>query len=312
MVPLYILGILLAGFILTVASDQVVKVTNTLAKTLRIKSFVVGFVLIGATTSLPEIFIASQAVRDGSVEIAVGNLLGGIILLTGIVFGLGAMALGKINLNHGLTKYDILFSSIILVSPAFVLWDGELTRGDGVLLFFLYCIQLIAFGEREHVVTVVEKRVSSLKHPLHLVAVLAISLVGIAVASRGVVVISEFIAHIVGIPELVFGLFIISIGTNLPEITLTIEAIIKKQRNIAYGSVLGSSVVNPAIMGMIGIFSPFTVGDLEKLRITLVFLFFAAGYFYWAASSRREITRKEGVGLFVMYLMFIAFEIIQF
>jgi len=113
MVPLYILGILLAGFILTVASDQVVKVTNTLAKTLRIKSFVVGFVLIGATTSLPEIFIASQAVRDGSVEIAVGNLLGGIILLTGIVFGLGAMALGKINLNHGLTKYDILFSSII-------------------------------------------------------------------------------------------------------------------------------------------------------------------------------------------------------
>lgn len=309
MVFVLILGFLFTAALLNYCADHVVRITNSLSKSLHIKSFIIGFVLVGITTTFPEMFVAANAVTSGLPEITVGNLLGGIILLTGFVFGLGSIALGRITLNHGFTKFDILLSSIILASPVFVLWDGELTRLDGVLLVFLYCVQLVALGQREHVVTMVEEHVSMIKHPVHQALVFLFGVIGVAAASHIFIFICKTLAQMIDIPELVLGLFVVSIGTNLPEIFLTIDAVVKKQRNIAYGSILGSSVINPAVLGVIGVFSPFVVGDLGKLRITLIILFFAAAYFYWAASSKRDITRTEGVGLFLMYLLFICLEL---
>jgi len=309
MVVVLILGFFITAALLNYCADHVVRITNSLSKSLRIKSFIVGFILVGITTTLPEMFVAANAVLTGLPEIAVGNLLGGIILLTGFVFGLGSIALGRVSFNHGFTKFDILLSSIILASPVFVLWDGELTRLDGVLLVFLYCIQLVALGQREHIVTTVEERVSMIKHPVHQALVFFFGVFGVAAASHIFIFICKMLAGMIHVPELVLGLFIVSIGTNLPELFLTIDAVVRKQRTIAYGSILGSSVINPVVLGAVGIASPFVVGDLGKLRITLIILFFAAAYFYWAASSRRDITRTEGVGLFLMYLLFVCLEL---
>ncbi len=309
--------LLSAGFFLTAAllnycADHVVRITNSLSQSLKIKSFIVGFVLVGFSTTFPEFFVAINAVRTGLPEIAVGNLLGGIILLTGFVFGLGSIALGRISLNHGFTKFDILLSSIILASPVFVLWDGAMTRIEGVMLIFLYCIQLVALGQREHVISTVEERVSMIKHPVHQALVFFFGILGVAAASQIFIIICTMLAQLLHIPEFVLGLFIVSIGTNLPEIFLTLDAVIKKKQTIAYGSILGSSVINPAVLGAVGIASPFVVADIAKLRITLIILFFAAAYFYWAASSRRDITRTEGVGLFLMYLLFVCLELFPF
>jgi len=102
---------------------------------------------------------------------------------------------------------------------------------------------------------------------------------------------------------------LVTFGTNLPEITLAVEAILKKKRDIAFGDVLGSAVINTPILGIICIISPFSVPDYLRMRVTLALLFIVSLFFFIAALSKRDITRKEGLVLLASYVLFVVFEL---
>ncbi|KKW32063.1 MAG: Na+/Ca+ antiporter, CaCA family, partial [Candidatus Uhrbacteria bacterium GW2011_GWA2_53_10] len=106
-----------------------------------------------------------------------------------------------------------------------------------------------------------------------------------------------------------FGLFFLSLGTNLPELALAFESIRHRRREIAFGDFLGSSAANTLILGLLGLVAPFGGAGNGRLFGALVLLGSVCVYFLWAISSGREISRKEGVGLLVFYLLFVAYEL---
>lgn len=299
------------GAILAVSANWVVKATAYFSKRLQVQSFLLGFLVLGFATTIPEMFVAFQAVTDGVPQLSVGNLLGGSILLMSFVMGGSALFLRRIILDHGMTTWDIGLSTLVIGMPALALWDGKLTRLEGFVLFVIYVVHIFFINHEQHVIDRVEHHVRNIKHPLHALMLGIGGLVGLAFSSRFIVTIGEGMARQFFISPFVIGLFLITFGTNLPELTLAVQAIIRKKRDVAFGDVLGSAVINTPILGIICMVSPFSVPDHLRMRATLILLAGTALYFWWGASSKRDITRREGVVLVIIYFLFVAFEMMK-
>jgi len=311
MIALYILAFILSGVVLAVCANWVVRSVSYFSQALHVKSFLLGFLLLGVATTIPEMFVAYQSVHDGVPQLAVGNLLGGSILLLSFVMGTSAIFLKRIVLDHGMRTMDIGISSLVVFAPAIMLWDGTLSRAEGALLVIVYLIHIFLINKEQQLVGHIEEHAHHVKHGGHAIFLSIVGLAGMAIASRSIVTIGEHVVQLVHMPTFVVGLFLITFGTNLPEISLAVEAVIKKKRDIAFGDILGSSVINTPILGIIGLLAPFTIADHERIRVTLLLLALVALFFYWAASSKRDVTRKEGFVLLVVYGSFVLFEMMH-
>ncbi len=307
----YAIAFLVLGIVLAKSADWVVKATAFIAHKAHIRSFLLGFLLLGFATTIPEMFVAYQSVLDGVPQLSVGNLLGGSILLLSFVMGGSAIILKRIQLDHGLSVFDIGMSSVVILSPTLVIWDGNLTRLEGWILVGIYIAQLVFINKEQHVADTMEHHANQVSHAWHALGLLVGGLVGMAVASRYIVTIAEIVAKTFSIPAFVIGLFLVTIGTNLPELTLAIQAIVKKQKDIAFGDILGSSVINTPLLGILCIIRPFSIPDHERMQVTLILLALVSIFFFWAAATKKDITRREGVVLFVIYIAFVWFEMLK-
>lgn len=304
----YIPVFFILGFILVKSADAVVKAVSYLSRSLRIESFLFAFFLLGFATTIPEMFVAGQSILDGIPQLSTGNLLGGSILLLSLVMGGSAIFLGRVVLNHGMTVRGIGMSAIVVAAPAIALWDGALTRTEGVFLIIVYLLHVVMLNKEQHMTQKIEIYATHVKHAGHAVFLGIAGLAGIGISSRILVFMAETIVHRLGISPFILGLFLVTVGTNLPELALAFEAVIKKKRDIAFGDILGSAVINTPLLGLVCIIAPFSVADLLRLRVTLVLLFFTAVFFFWAATSKRDISRREGIGLLILYILFVLIE----
>lgn len=302
------ISILIAsGIVLTGAANVVVKESSSLAKKLGFSSFTIGFLLLGVLTSTPELFVAMQAAIEGIPELAVGNLLGGSILLLSLVMGIVAILLGRVSLDHQLSTGELWAMMGVIAVPITVLWDERLTRPEGLFLVGVYGLHAFILNrddKKSH-----RKSKSLVKGLGRHLFVLVLGIGAMFMSSRLIVTSAEVIMGLFSIAPIVFGLFFLSLGTNLPEIALAYESIRHRRREIAFGDFLGSSAANTLILGILGVIAPFTGGN-GRLVGALLLLGSITIYFLWAISSGRTISRKEGIGLLVFYLLFVGYELI--
>ena len=111
------------------------------------------------------------------------------------------------------------------------------------------------------------------------------------------------------IGPVVFGLFILSFGTNLPELALVARAIHHKGKDLALGDFLGSAAANTLILGCVGLFSPYVSTEPHRVSSALAILAAISIFFLWSFTTGRALSRKEGVGLLIFYVLFIGYEL---
>lgn len=303
------IGLLLGfGLVLAASAQIVVQAASVLARRFGLTSFAIGFLLLGVLTSTPEFFVAIQSAAAGVPQLSMGNLLGGSILLLSLVMGITSTLLGRISLDHRLSFREIILASSVVASPILVLWDGNLTRPEGIFLIGLYLLHgfLLNHKGRNGKKKMSYQRFHGVWHE---VGTLILGFGAMLVASKVIVESAQVITASLRMPPFVFGLVLLSIGTNLPEFALAIEAAVQRRKTIAFGDFLGSSAANTFILGLLGWFTPFEVATSERLWFSLVLLGSVTAFFLWALSSRRDITRKEGVGLIFFYVAFVVFEL---
>lgn len=304
-------GLLLGfGLVLAGSAQMVVGAAATIASRLGLRSFTIAFLLLGVLTSTPEMFVALQSVIEEVPQLSMGNLLGGSILLLSLVMGVSSVLLGKITLNHDLTFGEIVLSSAVVAAPVAVLWDGRLSRLEGWFLVGVYVVHALLLNKEERIVRHLEKHAKQAKNLTTHLLQLTIGFVGMALSSRVMVQQAEAISARFLIPPFVFGLILLSLGTNLPEFALAFEAVVARRKIIAFGDFLGSAAANTLILGFLGIVSPFAVDGQGRLWFSLVLLGSVTAFFIWALSSRRDINRKEGLGLLLFYALFVVFELL--
>jgi len=301
---------LLSAIILSRSAALLIKTLQKISTYLRLSQFVVGFIIMAVATSLPELLVGVTSALAGEPTLALGTVLGSNIANLTLVIGLAAVSARGIRIEPRTSDRDIFYMTISACAPIILLWDGVLSRTEGValLLFFaIYMYRLMTEGEQytkkykhnHHNAVTVAKLLARF-------AVGATFLIGSAhiLVQNSIALASDF-----NLPLVLVGLFVVAIGTSLPELAFSIPALIKRQSGMVFGNILGSVATNATlILGVTAVIRPIQITHHSLFIVSSFFLTAVLAIFILFIRSHRKLSWMEGLGLVFIYILFIIFE----
>ena len=287
---------------LGISADLVVRNIKHISAVLRIRLFAFG-ILLGLVTTLPELTVGINATLEGVAGLSVGNLLGGIIVLFGLVVGSSLILNRKIstdgNLKTLIPEIGIMFSLVLLGL------DGKFGLLDGLLMISLYFGLVYYLYRVNHSfagggVVMVEKN-----KIIKAISLAVIGVVFLLLVSHWIVDASLELLEYWNVSRLVMGFLIFSIGTNLPEISIAITSWRKKNSELSLSHILSSAFTNVLAMGMLAAIKPMSFSAGPAFYILSIFLAVILILFLFFYHSGKKMDRKEGVILLACYALFL-------
>jgi cation:H+ antiporter len=257
---LFILGGLA---LLILGGNWLLKSAVALSLKLSIPKIVIGMTVVSFATSAPELIVSIKAALDGSPDLALGNVVGSNIANLGLVLGV-TVVLGSIDVRKSFYTTDwpvMMLASILFV--AFIYFDGVLQRYEGIIMvvfLFLFLVYLLRF---QKTAVVDELPEDDIPLPLYKTA-LFLGIGGVALWGGSELLIegAKNLASSLGVSERVIGITVVSVGTSIPELAASVIAILKKEKAISVGNLIGSNIFNLlAVLGITSIITPVSVND---------------------------------------------------
>lgn len=309
------------GFALLVwSADRFVDGAAASAKHFGMSSLLIGMLIVGFGTSLPEMVVSAIAASQGNSGLALGNAYGSNITNIALILGVTAL-IAPMTVHSGVVKKEIPLLILIGLFSGWQLLDGELSRADGIVLlvgFFVLIGWSIFTAERNGDALGKEMDSELTVHAMPLTQALfwtGIGLVLLVISSRILVWGAVNIAQELGVSDLIIGLTVVALGTSLPELAASIVAANKGEHDIALGNVLGSNMFNLlAVAGIAGTIHPLAISPevlsrdwVVMIGLTVTLLLMA----YSFRSKERHINRLEGVILLTGYIVYTGWLVVS-
>lgn len=122
---------------------------------------------------------------------------------------------------------------------------------------------------------------------------------------------SSRIARKFNVKEIIIGLTIVSIGTSMPELIISVTSALKNQSDFAIGNILGSNISNLFfILGVCAIIKPLLFKK-QTVRIEIPFVIFLTAllYIFGNNGDYHLITELEGIIFIVFCVLFTIYNI---
>ena len=253
-IPLMVISLIL----LIGGADKLLDATEDLAKKLGTSEFIIGLTVVALGTSLPEIFVGIQSVSKETENLAMGAIVGSNISNIALIFGVACIG-REIYPRKNITskrQYIPLIASAILLG--LFLYSGNTIKPFEALIIllvlpiFLYVI----YSDKSIGVDIQDdSNESKQNNVVWSLLILVVSLIALYFGSEGVVLAGKGMGEVFGISQIVVGLMVVAVGTSLPELAVTIGAIMKKRTDVVVGNVIGSNVLNIVlVVPIIGFF----------------------------------------------------------
>lgn len=302
---LNIFVILLSLAALVKGSSIFVKQASAIARRYRIPEFLIGITIVAMGTSLPELIISIIAAIQGNATITITNVLGSSIANIGFILAITAI-FGAVYIQSESLKFDIPLSvsSVILFLLILYLSKGLITWVYGiVLLLFFVCYFLFRYfklkKEEDHNLLPSHTRISV---PFLLLGLLLVSVGGNFTVDSAI-----NLANLLNISEGFIGFTVLSIGSSLPELIVSVIALKKKHYGLSLGNIVGSNFFN--LFLIIGISS--TIMDLSfteyLAELTILLAYNLALIIASFIGKKYYISKLEGVFLLVSYLLLLVY-----
>jgi len=300
--------ILLALFaLLGLAADLTVKNIRLIALSLRMKLFSLG-VILGIMTTLPELLVGLNASLEGVASLSVGNIMGGIVVVIGLVLGFSLILNRKIETIDNLRP--LLPTSLVILSPFFLGVDGYFGMFDGIIMVVLYLglIIYLYFINRSHL-PMGDLAVTSKKRLVKEVIIAILGILAVIIISHYIIELTLVLLERVNVSKLLVGILFFSIGTNLPEIIITLTSWRHKSSELSLSYLISSAFTNILVLGLLAILSPitFTIGPVYYALVFFVTLIIIL--FIIFSHTNKSLSRIEGLSLLMIYVFFVAFNI---
>ena len=303
--------LLLGGLALLIfGGNALLKSSVSISLKLSIPKIIVGMTVVSFATSLPELVVSLKAALAGNPDLALGNVVGSNAANIGLVLGV-TLLFGSMEVSSSFYKIDwpvMMVASLILLG--FLYFDGVLSRLEGGVLVFVMIAFLWWLLKMQSGPAVVDDLPSDdelLSIPMTLFYLVAGG-VGLWLGSEWLVEAAVNIAEDLGVSDRVIGLTVVSIGTSIPELAASIIAMIKKEKAISLGNLIGSNIFNiMSVLGITAIVSPITVKDQGFITNDLFFMTFIAFVLFPLvfAPSKMKLSWKEGLVLLSIYGAFV-------
>jgi len=329
MLIFWILIFILSLALLVKSADWLVESSEKIAISLKISPFIIGVTIVAVGTSFPELASSITAVLKGAGEIVTANVIGANITNILLIVGLSAVFARTLIVKRSLIDLDAPLLATTTVLFIFIIWDRKIVFEEGILLLLGFAIYLLytIFQRREEIITPelvevlprgakiqilpsraerrrkeIKEKPSKLNFKVFLFLILGIAglVVGANYAIESIIKISELLK----ISTALIAITAMSLGTTLPELSVSVRAALKKKYEIALGNIFGSCVFNILIVaGISALIKPLAIADLT-FSIGLPFLVIATLFFIISGISRR-IHIWEGAMYLLIYILFI-------
>ena len=299
-------GILVAAlYVLVRGADLFVEGAKRIGSAFGMSSFAIGVLIVGLGTSLPELASSIAAVLADTTEIVTANAVGSNITNILLIVGILAMLGGPVMINKNLLKSELPIFVIATIHFVASIADGQVDRIEALLLFGTLCAYiwyLFSSGNKAKK----EMAVGNGHDKVTVKAVLFVLLGVIAVlgGAHFTVEMAVNIATGLAVPIGLVSIGAIAIGTSLPELFVSLQALRNKETDLAIGNIFGSNAFNILmVVGIPGLIAPLVVGEVVMQLGILVLV--AASLILFVNGLARQIQRWEGVAMLMFFCFFL-------
>lgn len=304
-------ALLIIGLLLVVYSaDRLVFAASILCRSVGIPPLIIGMTVVTIGTSLPEIIVSMAASLHGQMDLAIGTALGSNIVNILLILGLAAL-FHPFTVHSDILRREIPLMLIVSALAGAVLYDGQLSRAEGLFLLLLAVLWLVFIVKigRQGNDSLTREQLAELPREGSLSVAflwLGVALIVMPMATRMVIDNATVLANVLGMSELTIGLTVIAIGTSLPELATAIAGTRKGEDDIAIGNIIGSSIINIAIvLGLPALIVPGSFNPLAFTRDYGVMLAVSVIFALLCWRRQRQTGRGAGallIGGFIIWM----------
>lgn len=312
-------GIVIGLLLLVGGGAALVAGASQAARRYGISPMIVGLTIVGFGTSAPELVVNVVGAIRGETELAFGNVVGSNISNLALVLGAAAF-IRAIEIQGTVVRREVplllLITAIITVMAAdgfFESLPARIGRIDSVVLLLLFCIflyiavqDLLLGGVDDALAIDIDENplISGSRGRRHywLLMLLGFGLlfVGGEITVRSSVNLSEQL----GISTALIGLFVVAIGTSLPELVTSIVAAVRGESDLALGNIIGSNIFNSLIVlpaSSIGGAISVPAGGIFDLAVSLLL---TAALIPIFLLGEAKLGRVSGILLLTLYVVY--------
>jgi len=239
----------IVGLIIMIkGGDWFVESAVWIARVTGVPNILIGATIVSIATTLPELLVSSIATYQHYYDVAIGNVVGSLICNIGLILGLTTL-ISPIKVDRFKFSIKGFFMIFIAILLFFLSGDKIITPKEGNLLFLLFLIYIIMNiwefrgiekkGGKKLSLADLDSRSIRINIIKFILGALFIIIGAKLVVDNGV-----SIAELIGIPEQVISVTLIALGTSLPELTTAISSILKGQKEISVGNILGANILD--------------------------------------------------------------------
>jgi len=290
---------------LVYGADFIIKESERIALHFNISHFVIGATLVAFGTSLPEMAASMMASAQGKSDMAIANVIGSVLFNITLVLGIVFLIAKKMNPDRNLFAKDSAWVLVPVIVFMIMIFDGEIGRFDGVLflsmmgayLFFLFSDEKEEFDIDEELT----------KEKFAWGKTTALLVIGFALTIGGanfVVESGSNIARTFGVSEWIIGIVLISLGTSLPELVVSIVAVKKGNADMSIGNIIGSNVANfSMVLGGASLLTPLHV-NMQTSQFD-IYMMIAASLTLLLILANKLYNRSGAILLLILLGLFI-------
>ena len=312
-----IILLIIGFFVIVKASDILVDAASSLALKLKISKIFIALTIVAFGTCAPEVAISFHSVSSGDGGMAFANVVGSCIVNVFLIIGLASF-IHPIKIRHSTVKRELPILTIITSIFAVLMVDSifnpltsnTFSRADAIiliLLFVLFMVYLVHMLFRKNNMSAPEE-IKIKYSPFISLLLLIVSIVFIIFSSDLIIESAKNIAYALNISEIIITMFVIVVGTSLPEMIMTVTSARKGEFDMAIGNIIGTNIFNICVVLGVPIF---IYGDIALTGfgvIDILMVFLSSFLLFVFARSERVIDKIEGafmLWLFVCYYIYL-------
>lgn len=276
---LSIVAIVVGLFLLVWSADRFVDGAVGVARFFGMSTFLIGMVIVGFGTSAPEMVVSILSAMNDTPQLALGNAYGSNIANIALILGVTALIAPVVVQKQAMSR-DIPVLIAMTALTVLLLVDGNVSLIDGAVLLVAF-VAIMGFNILSELKAKRKRRksggasdISEVEEiPAEGVSIgkavlyLLVGLVLLIVSSRMLVWGAVYMAHALGVSDLLIGLTIVAVGTSLPELASSIAAARRGENDLAVGNIIGSNIFNTlVVVGLASVVAPIKAADPEVMN----------------------------------------------
>ena len=302
--------LILIGFILLIlGGNWLLKSAVSISLGLKIPKIIIGMTVVSFATSAPELIVSINSAVNGFPDLALGNVIGSNIANLALVLGI-TLLIAEMDVQKSFftTNWPVMMVASILLF-LFLRNDYLISDFEGLIfvLFLIFFLVYLFRFQNDEIIDDLPEDVDLLP-AYKTFTFFLLGSVGLWGGSEMLITGATDLAITLGVGDRVIGVTVVSVGTSIPELAASIIAVLKKEKAISLGNLVGSNIFNIlAVIGITSLITPIPANDhvIYTNDIYWMLLVSMVLPILVLLPKKMELKRKSGMVLLLLYVIFL-------